>query len=220
VPWAALLVEGRHLCHLASIALTPSLRTLPTPNGAPADGLIALLDPLLQTHEETASSLGSLYPSAAILNEPSQLKSALRRSDAPASPGTCYVTCHGDSRPGLAHGLRLESGEIALTAAEMLGLRIPAHLHMGACSSGHVAEGREPIGLATVALSRGAQYVTAACWPISQAGAPRMTRIYHQYLRAGLGPPEALRRTQVEMSTARADVPLWDWAPYVVMGSP
>ena len=109
---------------------------------------------------------------------------------------------------------------MVLSAAELLSLGLPAHLHMGTCSSGHVADGHEPIGLATVALTLGARHVTAACWPISADGVARMGRIYHQHLRNGLPPPEALRRTQYELTTADPDLPLWDWAAFVVIGRP
>lgn len=223
VPWAALPIGGRPLCEYATVSLAPSLRSLPCALGDGEGGLVALIDSDLGLpFEGEREFFGRLYESAEFCDRPQDLHAVLRRLNDNSSReiGTAYVTCHGDRSPGLAHRLTLTSSATVLSAGQLLGLRVPPHFHMGACTSGHVAGGREPIGLATVALARGARYVTAAVWPIFPAGAVRFAHLYHQRLRDGIAPPEALRRTQYQLVSDTPDIALCDWAPFVVIGRP
>jgi CHAT domain-containing protein len=49
-----------------------------------------------------------------------------------------------------------------MTAAGLLTRTLPAIIHMGACTSGHVdPDSPELSGLATVALTRGARHIIA-----------------------------------------------------------
>ncbi|MBN1629477.1 MAG: CHAT domain-containing protein [Thermoleophilia bacterium] len=221
VPWAALPVEQHPLCLLATVSLAPSLAALPD---SPIEGrggrLIALLDPDLKTTEDDRELLIRLNagpPDPVLHDEPAWFRRDLRDGNRFDS---CYVACHGNERPGLAQCLVLSSGEVVLSAAQLATMDLPDHFEMRACATAPVGGGREPIGLATVALARGARHIAATLWPIWDVVSAQLHSAYRQYLREGLTPPAALRQAQLDMTSIAVGRPLQYWAAHVIIGRP
>ncbi|GHG50364.1 CHAT domain-containing protein [Streptomyces griseocarneus] len=200
VPFAALDVAGRYLLDRAALTLLPSLRLLPeastTPYGAhhPDRALAYMAGVAAQPEREQL-----LYDFADRLEEvldPEELVEKLRSGD---RYKLAVLAVHGDDKLGLEQGLLLRARpRRRLSAAQLLGLRLPVHLVLGSCWSGRLSPnpGEEPIGLPTVALTRGAVTLTTALYPVPDKATGRILAAYYQQLSTNIPAPHALRNSQ------------------------
>lgn len=218
VPWAALPVSqaGVRLCAHASVSVTPSLRTLPRSGdqggSVPSTRFLGFRDPELPGTALEEAALRELWNAGEFDTEPDEWRCKLS-----ADYDVAYIGCHGDTGSGLAHRLHLTNGDTVLGAAEMLTHGLPAVVHMGACTSGRIdPDGPEPVGLATIALTRGARDIIATTSLVPDTPTALLTQRIHQELLAGVDVAEALRRAQ-HMSSHR---PIGHWATHIHIGRP
>jgi tetratricopeptide (TPR) repeat protein len=221
-PFAALRVRTDpdvRLIDCANIALTPSSRFLRLETGprveSPVEGrtsrralgyLPKLTDQSRVGLERKALNGAYLFTEAVSADD---LVALLRCGD---DYDLVTVSVHGDDKPTFSHGLHLDASH-TLTAADLLGLRMPRHLILGACSSGAiVARSGEPIGLATMAFVRGATTVTAAPLSIPDAATAAVLAELYGELAAGTRPALALRRTQQRVRAQPNRHAPWFWA--------
>ncbi|MEU6234994.1 CHAT domain-containing protein [Kitasatospora sp. NPDC047058] len=226
VPFAALDVGGSYLLDLAALTLLPALRMLPDDlplEKQPEDRRNARALAYMAEVSVTAERAQLIHDYADRLEEesdPERLVAKLRTGD---RYQLGVLSVHGDAELGLAHGLELRRDPpYKLSAARLLGLRLPPYLVLGACWSMRVSSGpgEEPIGLSTVALTRGAASLATAVYPVPDKATGIILAIYYQQLAAGLPPAHALRNAQREYiaeawsnaQRERSDVEL-GWTP-------
>ncbi|WP_329318047.1 tetratricopeptide repeat protein [Streptomyces sp. NBC_01262] len=203
LPFATLDVSGRCLLDLAALTLLPALRMLPeTPplrqphkdGGGSAQALAYITRPDAQAErDQLAHDYGSQLD---VETDPQQLVTKLRNGD---RYQLGVLSVHGDAELGLAHSIELQHDPPhKLSAARLLGLSLPPRLVIGACWSTRVSSGpgEEPIGLPTVALTRGATSLTTALYPVPDKATGTILAAYYQQLAAGVPPVHALRNAQ------------------------
>ncbi|MGW7463805.1 CHAT domain-containing protein [Streptomyces xantholiticus] len=226
LPFAALDVGGEYLIKKAALSLAPSVRLL----GPPAPGEDRGLDNrsakpsgIIYLHEDATPfpSIDELANSYSLqeVDAPIRLREELRQSGSKYKLALLVV--HGDNQQGLKHGLRLrDHPSERLSAAQLLGYRLPPYLVLGACWSGwqSFAFGEEPIGLPTVALTRGARYVTAALYPVGIDTAATILRDYVLGISSGTPPSRALRNAQLNFArNDERDPAPWHWAGFTTI---
>lgn len=222
-PFAALQVKAEpdlRLIDCATIGLTPSSRFL-RPASGPGDNLprrgrrsIRALGYLpILTAESQVELERSALDAAYTFTEAENADELLMLMTKGDEYDLVTMSVHGDDVPKYAHGLHLDASR-TLTAADLLGLRMPRQLVLGACCSGTlVANSNEPIGLATVAFVRGATSVTAAPLRIPDAATAAVLAELYRELSAGTRPALALRRAQLHVrASSERRAPPWDWA--------
>jgi len=98
----------------------------------------------------------------------------------------------------LGDGRRLSLAELAQPRFDFAGLDL---LTLSACETavpaGVDATGRELAGLAWLARERGARYVLASLWRVSDRSTATLMTDFYQALGRGAGKPEALRQAQL-----------------------
>ncbi|WP_326817061.1 CHAT domain-containing protein [Streptomyces sp. NBC_01762] len=199
VPFAALDVADRYLLDRAALTLLPSLRLLPEASTSPCrarpDRALAYMAGVSAQSERKQL----LYDYAGRLDEvtdPEELVEKLRSGD---RYSLAVLAVHGDDRLGLEQSLLLrDRPRRHLSAAQLLGLRLPAHLVLGSCWSGRLSPdpGEEPIGLPTVALTRGAVTLATALYPVPDKATAEILATYYQQLSANIPASYALRNSQ------------------------
>ncbi len=113
-----------------------------------------------------------------------------------------------------------------LRASEIYQLKFPAELVvLSACGSGLGAQvrGEGPMGMTRAFLHAGARRVVVSLWDVrDDLTTELMARFYHQMLKVGLPPAEALREAQLSMihdASPQFRRPS-SWAAFVLQGEP
>jgi len=136
-----------------------------------------------------------------------------------------HLACHGEHdvvAPSL-QCLRLlpsadDDGRLAaidLLALDLRGLKV---LSLSACETalGRVDVGGNPLGLAAIALARGAETVLGTLWPCADAVSALFFARFHARLAQGRSRLEAFRSAQ---QLTRQHYPQWrDWAAFYLSG--
>lgn len=199
VPFAALDIADRYLLDRAALTLLPSLRLLPQTTSShrahhPDRALTYMAGVAAQPERKQL-----LYAYADRLDEvtdPEKLVEKLRSGD---RYRLAVLAVHGDDKLGLEQSLLLrDKPHRRMSAAQLLGLRLPEHLVLGSCWSGHLSPnpGEEPIGLPTVALTRGAVTLTTALYPVPDKATGKILASYYQQLSTNIPATHALRNSQ------------------------
>ncbi|MFC4469302.1 CHAT domain-containing protein [Streptomyces xiangluensis] len=226
LPFAALDVDGEYLIKKAALSLAPSVRLLGPPhpdNYRGFDNRPAKPSGIIYLHEDATPfpSIDKLAKSYNLqeVDDPVRLREELRQSGSKYKMALLVV--HGDNQQGLKHGLRLRDHPVErLSAAQLLGYQLPPYLVLGACWSGwqSFAFGEEPIGLPTVALTRGARYVTAALYPVGIDTTATILRDYVLEISSGAPPSRALRNAQLNFAGNEERNPTpWHWAGFTTI---
>lgn len=175
VPWEALRVDqAQRLVHHAKVSLlTPAtVRNAPTRRVSARTGpLAAVVDPptpLGRVLTEVPAPLAALDP----LDRDS-LRAALAGAARFLYVGHVTTAAHAlEARLHLARG--------PLSAADLLGWRIPNRVALIACESGGDHRYAEPSGLLAALVHGGAEYVTATRWMLpTHAGLTRLFPGFH-----------------------------------------
>ncbi|MFI6447810.1 CHAT domain-containing protein [Kitasatospora sp. NPDC050543] len=202
LPFAALALGDRFLIDYAALSLLPSLRMIQSSVGieetveddSPSRAII-YLHGIEGADLERRQLIGD-YPAGRLDEEtdPKELVSKLRN-------GQKYrlgvLSAHGDGQSGLAHSLWLTS-TFPLSAAGLLNLRMPPSVVLGACWAGHLefAPGEEPIGLPTVALTRGATSIIAALYSVPSYATGALLASCYRNMATGKAASHSLREAQ------------------------
>ncbi|WP_405776028.1 CHAT domain-containing tetratricopeptide repeat protein [Streptomyces sp. NBC_01538] len=228
IPFATLDISGRYLIDCAALALLPSMRLLTAPahsSVSGGDAHEALVYTAEVASEPELEQLTRAYGDRLeVARDAEEVLDALRSGDRYALG---VLSVHGNSEPGLAQSLQLSRiPRRRLSAAQMLGLRLPVHLVLGACWSGRLSPvpGEEPLGLPTVALTRGATTLTTALYPVPDEATGMILAEYYKQLASNVHPAQALRASQRRyianashaLDPVTAEAP-WYWAGLTVL---
>lgn len=224
VPFSALhvpgsgraLVERCRISYLPSLGLYAALRahTLGTPGSGALTFFNRRLAPAAIDRERNA--LAEAFTPVTEC-EPHEIAAAIAGGDTYA---LVVIAAHGDANAGLAHGLDLGEGR-TVRAGEFLLARFPQLLVLGACSSGRLdlEPGREPLGLPTVALARGARVVLAALFDVDDLASGEILADAYRRIGRGSDPAEALRTAQIaHRAHCGKKCPPEHWAGLVAIG--
>ncbi|MGW2587039.1 CHAT domain-containing protein [Streptomyces virginiae] len=221
LPFAALALADGYLIDHAVLTLVPSLRMLhPATSVKEADEddshtrALAYLHGVVGTEVERSQLQGNY--SAEDFDEETDPKELLKKLEHGEEYRLLVLAVHGDSQPGLAHSLWL-TPTFPLPAARMLNLSMPRCVVLGACWAGRLglASGEEPIGLPTVALTRDADAITAAIYPVPSQATGAVLAIYYRNLAGGQSAAFALREAQREYVATHPPYSQgtpWHWA--------
>ncbi|MFD3940479.1 CHAT domain-containing protein [Streptomyces sp. NPDC058611] len=200
IPFAALDISGRYLIDCAALALLPSIRLLAASAHSSVlgrDALKAFVYTAEVASEKELEKLTCEYGDRLeVARDAEEVLDKLRSGDRYALG---VLAVHGNSEPGLAQSLQLSRiPPRRLSAAQLLGLRLPAHLVLGACWSGRLSPipGEEPLGLPTVALTRGTTTLTTALYPVPDEATGMILAEYYKQLATNVHPAQALRASQ------------------------
>ncbi|MFI7416445.1 CHAT domain-containing protein [Nonomuraea sp. NPDC049684] len=228
VPVAALMIDGRYLAELAQISVVPSLalwsalRARPPRRGR---GTLAFLDHGLPGWRREKDALRSM-PGPVELAGQQELRDRLADASGYAA---VVLSAHGaeprsgDDGPsphaGLAQAVELGPDDL-LTAAQLLGCRLPDAFITASCWSGRLAvrAAVDPLGLPTAALLAGARWVLAGTVDIGSTPTATLLRTFYELLRAGIPPSAALQRAQLDYLRRRSSPAPGTWAGLTVIG--
>ncbi|WP_327040075.1 CHAT domain-containing protein [Micromonospora ureilytica] len=220
VPVAAIRVGTQHLAELARIAVVPAitlwtaLRSRPARRGT---GLLAYLDESVPGTRREKAALELAFPTATVLTR-DQVRSSL--SDA-ADHAAVLLSVHGTAVSGLGQALELGDGD-ALTAADLLGCRLPEAVLMPACWAGRLDQraAAEPLGLPTAALLAGARWVLAGTVDIATSRTATLLGAFYAELARARSPVDALRQVQIDYlrRSGHRQVPPHTWAGLSIVG--
>jgi CHAT domain-containing protein len=129
------------------------------------------------------------------------------------------ISGHGNVDRGLAQGVVLSNGRV-WRAAHALTEHLPATLVLGACWANRpsTTPGDEPLGLATVALLRGADVVIGGIFGVNSYATGEVLAATHRFQADGYPATQALQMAQSVM--ALKGQPLADWAGLIAIGLP
>lgn len=210
-PFPALVAEdGRWLVERFSLASAPSasvlFRQLPP---RPRDSMFAVAEPAphgmqrLSAVTSEAEDIARAYPSGIFMHgaaiTPNEF---LQRAGA-----SSWVHFGGHARTDVEHpalsSLMFESTDASaeeLTAATIGASRLPSapFVVLAACSTGRgkLRRNEGTQSLAAAFLQAGARGVVATLWDVDDASSAKLFRAFHQNLREGARPADALRAAQ------------------------
>ncbi|RMG49990.1 MAG: CHAT domain-containing protein, partial [Acidobacteria bacterium] len=189
------------------------------------------LEPIPYTRVEV-ESIARLFPRKAtrIYLGRAATESAVKREKLHAR--CVHFATHGfideriPARSGLVFSLVDEGNEDGvLQMDEVFNLDLDADLVvLSACRSGlgTLVKGEGLIGLTRAFLYAGARSLVVSLWSVRDASTADFMRRFYQYLRAGCGRAEALRRAKLAMMNS--DIPAYRfpyfWAPFILIDRP
>lgn len=210
----------------ARSAATPALRSVRTVGGAAFDRELLPDLPLLPQSVEEAVAVLEGYPQGELLLGASATASALF---ARPLPRVLHVATHAipPASNGLLPSLVLapEPGrKSGILSADEIGRLHLDQLHLvilAACASarGPATSRNGELGLAQSFLAAGVESVVATLWPVEDRLAKDFSLRFHDLLRSGTFPSEALRQAQLQImgnGPARPSHPLF---AYVIVGA-
>ena len=241
LPWATMTLGGQRLFTTHAVGVLPNLAALaqtdvelPVPQavgllGDPDYTGLTRYKPLPQAGAELAD-LEHLYGDglvAPVARQADATQDALAHLLPQGRPGSVlHLVCHADvaADEPLSSGLILTGSTLDAGEILQLGCGFP-EVVLSACSTGWRPQtphgldlaGDDAIGLVASFLEAGACSLVVSITQAKDDIARQFMVTWHKYRRAGDGPLEALRRTQ--MSLHDADVPIWAWAGITAYGS-
>jgi CHAT domain-containing protein len=169
-----------------------------------------------------AQAIAALYPNARIIDGSDQAGDAVLADAGKASllQFAGHTTMAVDSsspvlRLGEQKTARLGMADIL--AAHMPKLRL---VYLSACETdnGPIMKSEGSVTIARSFFAAGVPVVVATLWPVDDTSARLVAQSFHQRLRAGDAPAEALRRAQLGL-LLREPPSRVDWAAFRVIGS-
>lgn len=200
LPWPGLPVPGGgRLIERARVSLMPSLSSGHAAHrGAPGVRRVTAWIPeqgagTVRGTQVERTMVQAMFGPDALAGTPDAFLAALGTGDA------AVTSVHGQAAVGLAHGLYL-TPDRCLTAADLLGLELPAVVVIGACWSSRIDPGADSFALPLVAHARGALDVIGGVYPLPDAPPYPTARLLAQLYPALLGtdPATALWLAQHE----------------------
>jgi CHAT domain-containing protein len=164
------------------------------PDGAP---IVVVAGPGLPGAMVEASTIAELYPGSVLLTGAAATASMLlARMDGAA---VLHLAAHGNVRSDNALFSSLTLADGPLTVYELEGLAHPPHhVVLAACDTGrpHIVAGEELLGFGAALLGGGTATLVAPVVPVPDAATVPLMQSYHQGLRTGHSPAEALAAAQ------------------------
>lgn len=228
VPFHAIVGPDGPLLDRWTITVAPSHQVAsqlpPTPislDGQRRSLVVGVPDDAAPLVEGEARAVADLVPGADLLLGDQATDQALRAGlEQPRD--VVHLACHGLHRAANPMFSALRLADHWLTATDVLSLRLDGSLVvLSACESGRqggIGHHDETVGLARSFLAAGASAVVVSLWLAGDRITAELMSGFYQALRAGQGPAEALRRSQLDLSNHHPHP--GDWAPFVVHGHP
>ncbi|MGY1661961.1 CHAT domain-containing protein [Geodermatophilus sp. SYSU D00705] len=202
LPWSVLpSCRGRPVTVSPSATIWQQAVTRPRP---PEDAAVVVVaGPGLPGATLEAATIGALYPGATVLAGPAA--TAARLATCTDGAAMLHLAAHGVVRSdnALFSALALADGPLTVYELERLA-RPPFSVVLAACDTGrpHVVAGGEVLGFGAALLGGGTATLVAPVVPVPDAATVPLMRAYHQGLRAGRSPAEALAAAQAGLDPA------------------
>ncbi|WP_285788721.1 CHAT domain-containing protein [Micromonospora sp. NBRC 101691] len=218
LPHAALIRDGRYLCDVAEVSLTPSLRTLELllartvstgPGRTPGGPAVSLLDRGLGGHRVERAALDD-WPGD------HRTVARLPQVDEVVDPALLYVSGHGDRA-----GADTRLGPDGVTMDALAPRRLPPLVVLNGCWSGTASSryGYDPLSLAVGALLGGADTVVAGVGRIGSVASAHVGASLVRQVGRGVPVITALRHAQREIRTEHPDLGPFEWAGLCGVGA-
>jgi hypothetical protein len=168
--------------------------------------VVVVAGPGLPGATTEAATIASLYPGSTLLSG-DQATTALvaSRGDGAA---LLHLAAHGNIRSDnpLFSSLTLADGPLTVYELERLK-RAPHHVVLAACDTGRpeVVAGEELLGFSAALLGGGTATLVAPVLPVPDAATVLVMRAYHDGLRAGRSPAQALASVQANLRAEHLD---------------
>jgi CHAT domain-containing protein len=144
-----------------------------------------------------ASAIAQLYPGCILLSGAAATAPMLTARMNGAA--VLHLAAHGNMRSDnpLFSSLTLADGPLTVYELERLA-DAPHHVVLAACDTGrpHIVAGEELLGFGAALLGGGTATLVAPVMPVPDAATVPLMRSYHEGLRAGRSPAEALAAAQ------------------------
>ncbi|MGY1638705.1 CHAT domain-containing protein [Geodermatophilus sp. SYSU D00742] len=202
LPWSVLpSCRGRPVTVSPSATMWHQAVTRPRPAADAA--VVVVAGPGLPGASLEAATIGQLYPGATVLSGPAATAAGLVACTDGAA--MLHLAAHGNVRSdnALFSALALADGPLTVYELERLA-RPPFSVVLAACDTGrpHIVAGEEVLGFGAALLGGGTATLVAPVVPVPDAATVPLMRAYHQGLRAGRSPAEALADAQVGLDPA------------------
>jgi hypothetical protein len=166
----------------------------PPPDGAP---VVVVAGPGLPGAALEASTIAQLYPGSILLSGAAATAPALTAHMNGAA--VLHLAAHGNMRSDnpLFSSLTLADGPLTVYELEHLD-HPPHHVVLAACDTGRpqIVAGEELLGFGAALLGSGTATLVAPVVAVPDAATVPLMRAYHEELRAGRSPAEALAAAQ------------------------
>jgi CHAT domain-containing protein/tetratricopeptide (TPR) repeat protein len=224
VPFQALMdPQGKHLLETHALSYTPSLSVLRELREKPrAKGSLLAVAPIAESERE-ANAVAAAWGSARslVLTGPRASAAAFGANAARAS--VIHVASHAETEAN--HPLEsflLFSGDGAVTARDLLGMRLQADLVvLSACETarGKIGQGDGVMGLGWAMLAAGARSSVLSQWKVDSAATGDLMIDFHRRLAAGkVDEAEALRQASLDVMRSPGRLHPFYWAAFIVLG--
>jgi CHAT domain-containing protein/tetratricopeptide (TPR) repeat protein len=242
VPFQALMdPQGKHLLETHALSYTPSLSVLrelrekPAPPGAPKVAVLAVANPSvagvapIPEASREAAAVAALYGQGrGALLSGDRASAALFRENA-GGAGVIHIAAHAETETNhpLESFLLLASaktaGDGALTARDLLGMRLRANLVvLSACETarGKIGDGEGVMGLGWAVLAAGARASVLSQWKVDSAATSDLMIDFHRRLAApgATDKSEALRQASLDAMRSPGRLHPFYWAAFIVVG--
>jgi CHAT domain-containing protein len=242
VPFQALMdPQGKHLLETHSLSYAPSLSVLrelrekPAAPGSPRVAVLAVANPTvagvapIPDAAREASAIAALYGQGhGALLSGDRASTALFRENA-ADAGVIHIASHAETETNhpLESYLLLASakaaGDGALTARDLLGMRLRANLVvLSACETarGKIGDGDGVMGLGWAVLAAGARASVLSQWKVDSAATSDLMIDFHRRLTAAgaTDKAEALRQASLDAMRSPGRLHPFYWAAFIVVG--
>jgi tetratricopeptide (TPR) repeat protein len=201
LPWSMLpSCRGRPTTVSPSATMWHQAITRPKPSAQAS--VVVVAGPGLPGATTEASTVARLYPDSTLLSGHAATVAALTaRVDGAA---LLHLAAHGNVRSDnpLFSSVTLADGPLTVYELERL-TRAPYHVVLAACDTGrpHMVAGEELLGFGAALLGGGTATLVAPVVPVPDAATVPLMRAYHEALRAGRPPAEALAAAQADLDS-------------------
>jgi CHAT domain-containing protein len=221
-PFHALYDGERYVIERRAVSYAPSATVYAmcatAPRGAGSGALLCgVSDGHAPEIDRELETLQGLFPGARVLSGAAATRAAFAREAEGCR--VVHVASHASFRRDnpMLSGLHLADGDFSFY--DVFGLRLSADVVvLSGCNTGTVAVGGgdELHGLVRGFLYAGAPSLVISMWAADDAATAELMREFHERLRGGYTPRDALRAAQCS-ALARHEHPYY-WAPFTLLG--
>ncbi len=217
VPWSELpSLAGKSVTVVPSAHMWLGARKQPTRRR----DVVLVAGPDLPGAVDEIEALARMHPDARVLaGRDAKVGDVL---SALSGASLAHIASHGVFRADNPQFSALQLADGPLTVYDLEGLRAaPSVLVLSACDSGlsSVHAGDEIMGLAAALLSLGTRTLIASVIPIPDATATGLMTSFHEALRKGHSPPEALVAARSQLTDGVSYEALATGAGFVCLGA-
>jgi tetratricopeptide (TPR) repeat protein len=201
LPWSMLpSCRGRPATVSPSATIWHQAVTRPKPCAEAS--VVVVAGPGLPGATTEAATVAELYQHSTLLSGPAATAAAVTASVDGAA--LLHLAAHGNVRSDnpLFSSVTLADGPLTVYEFERLR-RSPHHVVLAACDTGRpqMVAGEEVLGFGAALLGGGTATLVAPVVPVPDVATVPLMRAYHEFLRAGRPPAEALAAAQADLGS-------------------